>query len=437
MALLVFGVALALRIVLMFVLHSPDEARNASAWAWGAEAACMGESLAHGHGYAGQWNRDEAPWDRGSGPSAWLPPAYPALLALLMRTFGGITPATAVALFVIQSLLSAATCVLLWWLGDAVGEARAGHLAAWLFALCPASLWNAAHVVWDTTLVAFAVTLFLWLLFRFGRSGTRTGAILLGLAFGALMMVNPAPASLVPIVLLVIARPVRGLWPALVTCAAFCIAAFLMCVPWMLRNKAAVGVFALRTNLGVELMVGNNDAANGRYQLDYHASHNGERFLCYRELGEVGFSAWAMDEAKRWIGAHPAEFTRLTLRRIKIFWIGEHPDVDPRREYGKKPGEDPRSWVKWIQHFTTGVLCLMGALLFALRRRVGWYFLGMLMLFPLPYYLTHVLERYRFPIEPLMVWLGGWLLLELWDRARATRRAAMGRTKTSSDRLRR
>ncbi len=40
------------------------------------------------------------------------------------------------------------------------------------------------------------------------------------------------------------------------------------------------------------------------------------------------------------------------------------------------------------------------------------------MLFPLAYYVTHVSERYRFPLEPLLVFLDVWLVLAVLARWR-------------------
>ena len=43
---------------------------------------------------------------------------------------------------------------------------------------------------------------------------------------------------------------------------------------------------------------------------------------------------------------------------------------------------------------------------------------GVLLLFPLIYYVTHVSERYRFPIEALLVFLDVWLVMTLWEGRR-------------------
>ena len=50
-------------------------------------------------------------------------------------------------------------------------------------------------------------------------------------------------------------------------------------------------------------------------------------------------------------------------------------------------------------------------------RRAGTRLLGAcVLLFPLPYYVTHFMERYRYPVEPVMLFLCAWLVLSLWNR---------------------
>jgi 4-amino-4-deoxy-L-arabinose transferase-like glycosyltransferase len=432
-AILLFSVALAVRLVFLWAWHSADEVRGKDAWSFGYEAACTARSIAAGEGWAGQWNRAQMPWGLGSGTTGWLPPAYPALIAALVRACGGFTPLMAAALFAFQCVLSAATCLCLWGLGRAIGEAQAGRLAAWLFAFLPGAVWNAAAVVWDTTCVAFGISAFVFALFHYGGSPALRGrspalressptlarCLALGAAFGALMLLNPAPVSLAPVAIVWLASRERT-WSARVRdAAAFTAAAFLVCLPWLARNERELGAFALRTNLGVELRAGNNDLANGYVQMSLHPSSDAAEFVRYREMGEVPYCAWALGAAKEWIRAHPLRFAVLTLHRVQLFWIGEPPPFDPRRELDRTPAADPRSWIKWLAHMAAGVLCLLGAYRLARARTEGRYLLAILLLFPGPYYLTHVIERYRFPIEPLIVLMVAYLCVRWFGKRRA------------------
>lgn len=417
--------ALAVRAFALWLLDSENRVRSFDMWTFGYEATEIGRSLADGLGFGNQWMRPHGPWAEPSGPTAWLPPVYPALLGELIRLLGGVTPTFALVLFIAQAAISAATCALVAALGSALGEPRVGRVAGLAFALYPLSVWNSIYTVWDTTLVAFALTAFLWLLFRYGRGASPGRAACLGVCFGALLWINPAPLSIAPAAAIFVAHGgsrigARGLRSA----AVFGVVAFAVCFPWMLRNLRTVGSFSMRTNLGVELAVGNNDDANGHYQRSRHPSFNPEEFVAYRALGEVPYAAQRKSEACAWIASHPLRFAELTLKRAWIFWMGEAPWTDPRRDGNKRPVDDPNSWVKWAQHALCGALAIAGAIALARRRFEGRILLAMLVCYPIAYYVTHFMERYRFPIEPVLVLMATWFVLAAIDRLRGTKTLA-------------
>ena len=65
-----------------------------------------------------------------------------------------------------------------------------------------------------------------------------------------------------------------------------------------------------------------------------------------------------------------------------------------------------------------GIAGLVGALAWAVHEFAGRVLLLVFTLFPLVYYVTHTLERYRYPIEPLLMLSGVWVLHELRARRR-------------------
>jgi hypothetical protein len=69
------------------------------------------------------------------------------------------------------------------------------------------------------------------------------------------------------------------------------------------------------------------------------------------------------------------------------------------------------------------MLGLLGTAVLARERKSPevWLVVGALALFPLAYYLIHALERYRFPIEPLLLLAAAWLLLR-WRGGAASKR---------------
>jgi len=404
--------AFALRLAALFLLNTTASANDLSVWMWGREPGCLADALARGAGFSDPFGRD-------TGPSGWLTPVYPALLAGLMRLCDGLNSSTALWLFVVQAAASAVTCALLWRFGRVLNAERVGLLAALAFAFYPTAIWNSVNKVWDTSFVAAALLWFLVLLVESGRTPSRRRCLTLGLAYGALLMLNPAPLGILPAVLLYLAQR-SNLSESIVRCSLLCAAALAVCAPWMIRNQVMLGTPGLRSNLGIELYVGNNDVANGRHQTPYHPSQTwSETNRLKAAGGEVAYARIVGREALEWIERNPRRFAGLTLRRVQIFWVGESPNVDPRVSNGVKAADDPNAWIKWPLHLATGLCALVAAILFRGRRET-WLVRGVLLLFPLPYYLTHVAERYRFPIDPLLVFLGVWLACLLVDRVRGS-----------------
>jgi hypothetical protein len=88
---------------------------------------------------------------------------------------------------------------------------------------------------------------------------------------------------------------------------------------------------------------------------------------------------------------------------VQRFWVGPRPWEPTILGSGERRHRDWQGWIEWLAHAGFGLSALVGAVL--MRGRPGGALLlrGALVLFPLVYYVTHVFERYRFPLEPLIV----------------------------------
>ena len=174
----------------------------------------------------------------------------------------------------------------------------------------------------------------------------------------------------------------------------------------------------MRSNLGVELRVGNNDASNGWHQKSLHPGWNDEESERMREMGERAYAVWAGDRAKEWILEDPVRFVSLSLKRVQLVWLGVVPSADTRSEGGTSAAADPKSWVRWIVHLITGIVGIAGLFVLGRGTPEGWLVRGIVVLFGAPYYITHVLERYRFPMDPLLILAGAALVAALLSRLR-------------------
>ncbi len=401
--LVVFLIGLGLRLAAIAVLGTARAAEGLGAWSFGHEVACLAQSLREG-GFYGD------PWGKGTGPSGWLTPVYPALAALCFELGGGVGTRAAWLLFGAQAIASAATALLVGRIARLIARDqrrpdsgdRAAMLGAWIFALHPLAIWYAAHTVWDTTWVALALAaLVAVVLDEPGSRGARH-SLALGSLSGLALLLNPAVLAALPAILgteLALAERAAR-WKS---AACFCLAALALCLPWMVRNGRVLGSYALRTNLGVELRVGNLGELHGRHDTSLHPSHSDAELDRYRAMGEVEYARWSRDESLRWIGEHPARFLLLCGRRAMQFWLGEPPPMDARTRAGRPADSDPNSWFKWAITLATGVAAWV-VIAAGWRRSPTVRVIGAIfLLFPVPYVLTHVSERYRFPIEPLVV----------------------------------
>jgi hypothetical protein len=160
----IFWVGFTLRVVVILAGHTYRIRADQGNFNFGFEAGRIARSLVAGQGYSN-------PFNGMSGPTAWLPPLYPLLMAAAFKVFGVYTWGAALALMVVDSALSAAIAPAVYEIAarcfDARGIARRAATysapvavwSAWMWAVYPAALQYAVHWVWEMSLTA---CLFSW-----------------------------------------------------------------------------------------------------------------------------------------------------------------------------------------------------------------------------------------------------------------------------------
>jgi hypothetical protein len=238
---------------------------------------------------------------------------------------------------------------------------------------------------------------------RLGRSPTGRLWTAFGLAWGLLALANPVALSFAP--------PSWGwvcweqrrrgvLSPPRLLGAGFLV---LLCVaPWLLRNYRTFGEFVfIRSSFGQELRLGNGPGALGEWMVWLHPTHNAQQLERYREMGEVAYVSDRAQEALAFITGHPRLFLANTARRIYWFWFGTTRSGLPA----------PLPLLRTLAFAESSLLSLVGlGLMVWTRKRESILFGALFLLFPLVYYSTFVLTRYRHPIEPEMLLLIVYLL---------------------------
>ncbi|HEY5381708.1 MAG TPA: hypothetical protein VIJ65_05600 [Acidobacteriaceae bacterium] len=421
---IIFWVAFLLRVACIAIGHTYRIRVIDHHFDFGFEAGRIARSLVEGHGYGNPFNG----W---SGPTAWLPPLYPLLLALAFKLFGLYTRAAAFFVLTANSLFSAAIAPAVYEIAarcfDARGFARrrstkAAPVAlwsAWMWAVYPAALQYAIHWVWEMSLSTFLFTWALVLALRLrgtGEDEERAGA---GqwrrwCAFGAMWgLVALSNASLL---LCLPAMALWALWPRLRCFGNWrrmpqmwggpvlaAVAFALVMSPWWIRNERTLHSFiATRSNFPAELYestMPSHDAFPWGAAMPMWPGD--PKFQLYARLGEVRYMQLRKKQSIAALRAHPKALVKHSFDRFLFFWDSTpHPtDRHPLLEYGRELSYSFLS------------LCGLLGLAVALRRRVGgaalmgWMFL----LAPLPYYFVTVQPRFRHPIEPLIAILGVYL----------------------------
>jgi hypothetical protein len=393
---------------------------------YGWEMGRIARALATGYGYAD-------PFAGHTGPTAWVTPLYPLLMASVFRLTGIYTPTSAWILLTLNSLFSALTVFPVAAIARrcfaASGPDRAARIrrwAVWLWALYPAAMQYAVRWVWETSLSTLLFTCAFALALRMhqqaplvdpkpdtkrdperdpDRQIVRDWA-LSGLIWGAIALANPALVLFLPFagiwILTGQARTLSRALPRALASAGLGAVVFLtILAPWMVRNVRVFHHFVpLRANFGAELCLGNGPGATGLLMEYDHPQKDPRQLRLYTAMGEYRYAQIRGALAKRTIRADRWLFVRNTLKRLDFFWFGV-------------PSASGNAASRFFRSLSFGFLSTAGllGLLLALRRHVygAWLFAFAFLTLPALYYFVTVHARFRHPLEPLIAVLGVFL----------------------------
>jgi hypothetical protein len=361
------------------------------------ETGSIAYSLATGKGFS-------SPFRRETGPTAWLTPVYPLLVAGIFRVFGIFTANSFYAVVILNALFSSAACIPIFFAGKRISGLGVASGAAWLWALYPNAVMMPFEWVWDTCLAALLGAVLLWTTLELADSPQRARDwCAYGLLWGFTLMTNPSLGLLLPFLLGWAAyRGKRNtklsFWKPGVAAGI----AILCCVPWTVRNYVVFHKFVpLRSNFPLELYIGNNNNYATR-QFVWPPKITKEReLLRYFRLGETAFMEEEQRKAMEFIRAHPGIAVELIGEKFVSFWTGV---AEPVQIFKTTDSLLIRTLI------VCNTLAALGALLgiAVLIARRSPYALPVAMyplVFPWLYYVTHPNLRYRHPIDPVILLL--------------------------------
>jgi hypothetical protein len=372
----------------------------------GLESLALARNLAHHGEFAN-------PFGFPSGPSAHSPPLFPAFLALLNWLFGDSVAFVAVASICAASVHAMQTVLLPGASKLLFADRRPGIFAALLVVPPVMCVFQPA---WEGIYCASGLILFCLYSNRQIRRGGTLGLVLMGVAIGLLMLINPVSILFIVPWLFYLLRKAVGRARTRV-CLLAAAGALIALLPWTVRNYSVFhSLFVVRDNMGLELYDSNNDIArptvygNMPYGLSYfHPGASQTENAAIRELGEFRYNQSRLHIALDWIRSHRGRFIALTLARVRFYWF---------------PGPDSGVWhARAVCSIT--VVSVFGLALLAVRRRSLAVFATVVFaVYPLVYYLDNMDPRYRTPILWLSVLLAGYIVVACWDAAAAWWRRA-------------
>ncbi len=334
------------------------------------------------------------PYMIATGPTAHLPPLFPYLFSMIYRWLG-LTPIAGYAGWLLIITTSSLLYAALPWFSSKLGPGRQAGLIG--------GLSGALLIQWTGHGEYLTAICLGFILVAFVRRWTSSypsnwGSLLLGLAVGIAFHLQPVLLAVIT------GCAIFELWwkrqpRRWVSLAIVATGIFLISLPWAWRNYSTFNtIFFIRSNLGLELRMGNHDGAAATMEvMDAQAEpiHPRTHFAearKLRDIGEIAYMHEAQQEALRWITSHPVEFLWLTIQRFANVWAG--------------PLHRPAAA---ISVFFITLLAILGffhslpALSIPQRAAI----VIPLLTYPLIYYVVAYMPRYRVPIDWILYMLAG------------------------------
>lgn len=399
------------------------------------EVGNIAYALAQGKGFSNVFRME-------TGPTAWLTPVYPLLVAGTFKAFGAFTERAFYACVALNVLFSAVACVPIFYAGRRIAGLGVASGAAWLWALFPSAIMMPFEWIWDTSLSALLAAALLWATLAVAESERVRDWCGYGLLWGLSLLTNPALGALLPFLLGWAAFRGRGESGARWKRAAMAVGVtILCCLPWTIRNYAAFHrLIPLRSNFPLELWLGNNDIFNPHARNGLRSITRMEEARTYAQLGETEFMHEKWKVATTFMRENPGLEMQLAWNKFVAFWIGTD---SPVRDFQASHSLLIQGILIW--NFVTAMGALIGLIVLwkegssaeqtsdrpagrrAVRKeraekneaenKISYAIpLGAFpIVSPCLYYVTHAYLRFREPIDPVVLLLAA---VAVWRVAR-------------------
>jgi 4-amino-4-deoxy-L-arabinose transferase-like glycosyltransferase len=363
---------------------------------YGFETGSVAASIARGKGFSSPSHVLE------TGPTAWVLPLYPYLVAGVFKIWGVFTVKSHVILQIINCVFSAFVVLPIGAIAKRIFGRPVAAAACWVWVILPTASHMPIRYVWETALSALMLSVLLWSTLELRGKTNLTFWGGYGALWATALMVNASFTSMIPFFFIWLAREIhkRGLpWLSRVGITSVILALGVM--PWTIRNYRTFHkhVF-LRTGFGEMLWNGNNPVDSTQDPFALSPFRYPPAAADFARLGEVQFMELRKMEAIDFMRSHPFHTAYLIQRRAWFYWFSVT-DGSSRTRSGGLP-----LYLK-LYGIANGVMVLFSwyglGLFVRSREPESIPFLVVLVCYPLVYYLTVTTIRYRFPMEPIIV----------------------------------
>ncbi len=376
-------------------------------WKFGWEMGRVARSLFEGSGFS-------SPLFEPSGPTAWMAPGYPVLLAGVFKVFGLFSTASAWAILTLNSIFGVVTIIPVVNIARRFFGRRVALYSGWVWAFFPYSVYLSAGRIWENTLTTMLFSFIMWFTLELAESPTTAKWFGWGALWGLGALISPAMVGTLPFL---------GLWVAyrhhkdgqkwFMRAVMASLVFWVIMSPWVVRNYVVFGKFIpLRDNFWLEMHVGNNGDTSDVTPDSAHPSNSPIELAEWEKLGELRYMDAKKVQTKQFISEHPGFFAWLTVRRFVYTWTGFW-SLD-----SKFLADEPFHIPNVIFSATMTFLLLTG-FHFARQNGIGRDFMPLLigiLCFPMVYYFTHPSMDYRHPIDTIIVIFGTYAVVEVLER---------------------
>lgn len=355
-------------------------------------------------------------------PSAYIPIGYPLALAGVGRLFGTDPGVARIA----NAVFALGTLLGLFTIARALTHSRlAATLTLLLFALYPADIGFTSSTLSQAFLNAVGLTGCALCLYR---QRPHAAALVAGGGLLGLATLTRHQGAVFPLL-------IAGAWllqpkrRRRATDAAWMLAAFIVTLtPWTIRNAYALNAFVpIATNGGINMYIGNNPHANGRYRITREIDALRKMIPEPRRGGpnEVWLDRTATHLAVKWASERPRDALKLWPRKLRALYVGDEgftqwlhklprPKQHERVERLQALGELYYPPMLWL-----GALgaCIAALELISGRRRMHsllWMPAGVVVAFTALHMLAFGSSSYHHPIMPWIAIYAGYALSAPW-----------------------